>query len=99
MRHQKNLRTESPNDKLCDLETDGLENLTGYIIHNLQYKFPDAKEKYCNNDNDNSWTQLLSEGELQISSQSFVAKLECLNAIFNSYNGKSLKTEPKLITN
>ena len=88
--------TESPNDELCDLETDGLENLAGYIIHKLQYKFPAIKEKYCNNDNDNSWTQLLSEGELQISVQGFVAKLECLNAIFNSYNGNLLKQDQSL---
>ena len=65
----------------------------------MQYKFPAIKEKYCNNDNENSWTQLLSDGGLQIPSQSFVVKLKCLNAIFNSYNGKSLKTGPKFIAN
>ena len=67
----------------------------------MQYKFPAIKEKYCNNENDNSWTQLLSEGGLQIPSQSFVAKLECLSilAIFISYNGKSFKSDPKFKTN
>ena len=65
----------------------------------MQYKFPDIKEKYCNNDNDNSSTQLLSEGGLQIPNHSFIAKLECLNAIFISFNGKSLKTGPKFIAN
>lgn len=75
--------TESLNDELWDLETDGLENLAGYIKHKLQYKFPAIKEKYCNNDNVNSWTQLLSEGGLRLPSPSFIAKLECLNAFFN----------------
>ena len=88
--------TVSHNDELCGFETDGLEGLAGYIIHKLQYKFPAIKEKYCNNDNDNSWTQLLSEGGLQIPSQSFIAKLECLNAIFNSYNGNLLKQDQSL---
>lgn len=57
----KSPENEPDEELLSELEYDGLEHLSGYILYRLHNKIPQMTEKYCDSKNTNfTWTNQLT---------------------------------------